>query len=133
MPKIHNRKRPRPAAQAALDPLAYRNRAGRTGLDPMDSYGEQGRFVGLLIRWLLRGRTRNPLLIAVLFVFGLPVIVVTLWGLIQPIFSLESWQIIPAAILLFVGFFAIVRAVDSLLALRRERSISARDKTPGGD
>lgn len=48
----------------------YRNRAGVSGLDPIDGFAEFGRACGLLIRSIFTGRlrTRNPLLLAVMTV-----------------------------------------------------------------
>jgi hypothetical protein len=51
----------------------YRNRPGRSGLDPMDRYNEQGFFEGLVVRNLLTGRvrTRNPFLLILMTLLGI--------------------------------------------------------------
>jgi hypothetical protein len=51
----------------------YRNRPGRSGLDPMDTYNEQGFIEGLLIRNLLTGRflTRNPFVLVLMALLGI--------------------------------------------------------------
>ncbi len=52
---------------------AYRNRLGRSGLDPMDTYCEQGYMLGWLLRALItdRFRTRNLFYLVSMFVVGI--------------------------------------------------------------
>jgi hypothetical protein len=51
----------------------FRIRPGWSGLDPVDTYAECGRMMGLFMRNLFTGRvrTRNPLLIAWMAILGL--------------------------------------------------------------
>jgi len=50
----------------------FRNRSGRSGLDPLDSQMDEARFEGLLIRRLFTGhlRTHDPLCLITMFVVG---------------------------------------------------------------
>jgi hypothetical protein len=50
----------------------YRVRPNRCGLDPMDTYAEEGFMRGLFIRYLftLKLRTRNPIYLFAMFIFG---------------------------------------------------------------
>ena len=51
----------------------YRDRSGRSGLDPMDTYREEGSVAGLFIRNLFTGhvRTRNPVLLILMTLIGI--------------------------------------------------------------
>lgn len=107
--------------------LAYRNRWDRTGLDPMDAYREMGTFVGNGLRWLLRGTTHNLYLAALLFLFGVLIFGVTFLNLIVPAYTLQRVNpimepgSITSAFFMLLGFFCIVRAVDSLLKIIHAR------------
>jgi hypothetical protein len=52
---------------------AFRNRWGRSGLDPLDTYKEWGYLQGLFIRKLFTGRlrTRNPIWLGAMIVSGI--------------------------------------------------------------
>jgi hypothetical protein len=76
--KVRLRDTPASANRAGLDILSpgqvgYRNRPLHSGLDPVDTYTEWGRFLGLFIRNLFTGRlrTRNPILLGIMIMAGL--------------------------------------------------------------
>ncbi len=102
--------------------LGYRTRPGRTGLDPMDTYREEGLFLGIVLRQLLgvQVRTRNLLLIVLMLVLGLCLldfIIVSLAGLFGPN-RYDFGSRIPSLTFLvpwgLIGFMSIVNALVNI-------------------
>ncbi len=64
---------PAPSSSGLGDLSRRRNRPGRTGLDPMDTYREVGYAEGMFLKHILtlRLRTRNPLVLIAMSVVGL--------------------------------------------------------------
>ena len=114
----------------------YRTRQGRTGLDPMDAYREEGLFIGIILRKLLRGqaRTRNLLLISLMLVFGLCALGFVLASLTVPLdpqgnnfspFLLSLVFLIPVGL---IGLMCLVNAAASISDLLRGQPASGQDK-----
>jgi hypothetical protein len=87
----------------------YRTRAGRSGLDPLDSRAEAGHTAGVLIHRLLTGnfRTKNPISLFLLAIGGLlltlPFFMAILGTLRGDFFSLSAWLVLAFACLLGVA------------------------------
>lgn len=62
----------------------YRTRGYRSGLDPVDTRAETGHMQGVFIRNLitLQARTRNPIYLVLMFVFGVLPFVALVWLLL---------------------------------------------------
>ena len=94
----------------------YRLRPGASGLDPMESYLEQGRVIGLLLKSLLTGGSQP---------FLLPSLIVLFCGLTFVSFRLLSWTdhhlrtgipiaiVVPLLLLVVVLLAVLVRARPS--------------------
>jgi len=83
----------------------YRTRGQRSGLDPVDTRAETGHMQGVFIRNLitLRARTRNPIYLTLMFIFGVLPFAALVWLLlfdmpVQP--NLASWFYLIIVILL---------------------------------
>jgi len=83
----------------------YRTRGQRSGLDPVDTRAETGHMQGVFIRNLitLRARTRNPVYLTLMFIFGVLPFAALVWLLlfdmpVQP--NLASWFYLIIVILL---------------------------------
>ena len=63
----------------------YRTRPGRSGYDPLDTYGETGFALGTFIRNLFTGqlRTRNPAYLTVMTVVGIGCLTPLMCSLIE--------------------------------------------------
>ena len=77
----------------------YRTRAGRSGLDPIDTRAEAAHTAGTILQQLFTGRTRNPVHLIVLGIFGL----VLLAPLILAISELMNRHVLPWNAWLFVS------------------------------
>jgi hypothetical protein len=85
----------------------YRTRAGRSGLDPIDTRTEAAHTAGTILQKLFTGRTRNPVHLVVLGVFGL----VLLAPLILAISELMNRHVLPWNAWLFVSITGLVGLV----------------------
>jgi hypothetical protein len=102
----------------------YRNRQGRSGLDPLDNDAEGGHMAGLFVRRLVTGklRTRKPIYLVLMAALGLiclsPFTLAILEGLRGDFFPFGAWValIIPA----LFGIALLVNLVKSLLHLTEE-------------
>jgi hypothetical protein len=99
----------------------YRNRPGRSGLDPIDNQYEYSHIKGRAIRMLLDGKwyTDNSLLVIALIFFAI-FSLLDFISLLVTVIAIGFFS--PIALLLLVGYFLIVppllmrayRALDSL-------------------
>ncbi len=113
----------------------YRNRPGRTGLDPFDNYREEGFFLGNIIASLLRGQalTRNPFWIGCMFLVGILLLGIGLLSFTVPPASAVVDQIAYVPLLLWfvvlgvIGFLCIVNAYMSIRDIVRGRVDSKED------
>ncbi len=69
----------------------YRTRDNRSGLDPLENDNEAGHMGGVILRQLftLQARTRNPIYLFLMFVFGVVPFFMLAFGLVG---SLLAWQ-----------------------------------------
>ena len=99
----------------------YRNRPGRTGLDPLDNYREEGFFLGSVMVSLAHGRalTRNPFLAGCMLLVGVLLLGLGLLSFTVP-YTVSGFMIfyLPAllwfVILGVIGFLCIVNASLSI-------------------
>ncbi len=129
MPK-HPKRPHRRARQTQSSPSlpVIRNRAGRSGLDPLDSYQEEGWALGNGLRALVRGRlrTRNPLLISLMLLFGIGMVILLTMVLVIPVTWNDAGNfrlgvliyLVPGAAL---GFLLLVNGIGSILDIVRAR------------
>ena len=86
----------------------YRNRPGRSGLDPIDYQFEYAHIQGRIVRMLLDGKwfTDNPIYVMILILAGL----LSLLGLVATVLSpiLQIAFISPFCLIPFVLYFLIV-------------------------
>ena len=85
----------------------YRTRAGRSGLDPIDTRTEAAHTAGTILQKLFAGRTRNPVYLVVLAVLGL----VLLAPLVLAISELISGHVLPWNAWLFVSITGVAGLV----------------------
>ena len=99
----------------------YRTRGGRSGLDPIDTRTEAAHTAGTILQKLFTGRTRNPVHLVVLGVFGL----VLLAPLILAISELMNRHVLPWNAWLFVsitGLVGLVILINCIKNLIQNRS-----------
>ncbi len=114
---------------------AHRNRLGRSGLDPMDTYREQGYMLGWLLRALITDqfRTRNLLFLVSMFVVGifflLPLLIYLVgipYGRAEAIFYLgNAFSLLPWAL---VGIGLLLNVILSLLETKSSSAGQSREK-----
>jgi hypothetical protein len=98
----------------------YRNRARRSGLDPMDSYQEAGYMQGLLIRnlFLLRLRTRNPFYLLLMVGGG----ALFLWPLVAALKEYIDTRYFNPGLFCFIpmGMMGLLFFINVILSLMRQ-------------
>ncbi len=106
----------RPVRLTKLSWPSIRNRPGQTGLDPMDTYREEGSFWGYILSRLLRlkVRTRNPFLIVLMFLAAVSLIGCVLAGFIPNSFSYSAYIMGTGICFIPLGILLLVNAVVSL-------------------
>ena len=71
--------------EPSLGLLSYRNRPGRTGLDPIETYQEAAYIEGRFLKALFTGRlrTRNPIYLTTMVICGLLLLTPTMVTLVE--------------------------------------------------
>jgi hypothetical protein len=102
----------------------YRTRAGRSGLDPLDSRAEAGHTAGVIIHRLLTGNlhTRNPVSLFLLAIGGLLLTLpffLAIWGALRgDFFPLSAWLVLTIVCLL--GTALLVNLIRNLFYIMRK-------------
>jgi hypothetical protein len=116
-------KEPKPDKQPPESQLlgfpGYRQRDGRSGLDPIDNENELGHMEGSFARALftLKLRTRNPLYLIAMFLLGVVPTVISIVILIATIGESNNWipvilmnvVTLPLAINFFLSIFPLLK------------------------
>jgi hypothetical protein len=124
----HSSKSEKPQPEGSSHSLrgypGYRNRPGRSGLDPVDSDNESGFMAGVMLRRLLTGnlRTRSPLTLLIWAVLGLgcitPLLLAILGALRGDHLPYGAWILIAIAFLF--GLLLLVNLVWNVLKPRKK-------------
>jgi hypothetical protein len=85
----------------------YRNRPGRSGLDPLDTNAEYYHLMGVFIRKVFtrRLRTRDPLYLAMMVIFGVIPVTVLLILITLPN---KSYFVVSLSTILFFGAYFVI-------------------------
>lgn len=108
----------------------FRNRPGRSGLDPMDTYREEGSVIGSLIRALIRVqvRPRNPLWIVLLLLLGSLLLGSIILDFMIPPGTDPVGLVCGLAPFQLLGFILVVNAVASIWGIIASRSTKHKPK-----
>jgi hypothetical protein len=97
----------------------YRTRSSRSGLDPLDTRSEAAHMEGVFLRniFTLRARTRNPLLLIMMFVFGVVPFTLLLALLFLDFPQLDLYLIIFGTLLVLITGAITVNFLLSILEI----------------
>jgi len=118
----------------------YRTRSNRSGLDPIDSRAEAGHIGGTLLHHLFtfQARTRNPIYILLMFIFGVIPFLTVVVFLIGELPGLNMDSLVPmiylALVILIAGtvtinfLLSILEILGIIPAQRAEKSVRSKAK-----
>ena len=99
----------------------YRNRPGRSGLDPVDGRTEAAHTTGTILHQLFNGQTRNPVSLFLLGLFGLLLIsplALAVSDLIKGNSSAsDGWVFL--IFIAFVGIAILINLIKNLIRIRK--------------